>query len=57
VAFVVTPELHAPALLAELGRRLPAWALPDRIIEVPALPRTDRGKVDLVALAGRIRLD
>lgn len=49
VAFV---EGEVQAGLSEaLAQRLPAWLLPARILPLAALPRTEREKVDLQALA------
>lgn len=39
------PGRAAGELARELGTRLPAYMVPKRIVAVPALPRTDRGKV------------
>ena len=62
---LVSPELvgvvqcapgRATARLArELGTRLPAYMVPKRIVAVPALPRTDRGKVAVRSCAAWLR--
>ena len=53
VAFVAPFGLDPGELSAQLARVLPAWAVPDRIVVVEALPRTDRAKVDLAVLGKR----
>jgi acyl-coenzyme A synthetase/AMP-(fatty) acid ligase len=53
---VVVVGVDAPpaerALLADLRRMLPPYALPVEITIVDAMPRTPTGKVDVKALAG-----
>ncbi|MGP2438408.1 amino acid adenylation domain-containing protein [Streptomyces sp. JW3] len=57
VAFVVphdtpaAPDL-AEELLGHLAQRVPGYAVPSRVLPLPALPLTANGKVDRGALAG-----
>jgi amino acid adenylation domain-containing protein len=61
---LVVPELvglvhcapgRAEADLArELGRKLPAYMVPKRVVAVPTLPRTDRGKIARRELAALV---
>ena len=44
----------ARTVRAALSSRLAAWKLPRVVVVVPALPLTDRGKVDRVAIARRL---
>jgi mycobactin peptide synthetase MbtF len=39
------PGRREADLARELGRKLPAYMVPKRVVAVPALPRTDRGKI------------
>jgi amino acid adenylation domain-containing protein len=51
VAFVVPAAGATDAgILATLRGRLPHYMVPKRLVSLPALPRTDRGKVDREAL-------
>ncbi|MGY3453348.1 non-ribosomal peptide synthetase [Bradyrhizobium sp. USDA 4353] len=53
VAFVVSrgsATLEGPSLTAFLRERLPAYLVPDRIVVVPAMPRTRHGKLDVATL-------
>ncbi len=45
----------AEDLRRHLGERLPTWAIPQRIVEVPALPKLTNGKVDRHALTALAR--
>ena len=46
VAFVAPAEAVNSELERALARRLPAWAVPERLVGLERLPRTERGKVD-----------
>lgn len=51
VAYVVaTAPVAVPALRRRLGVTLPAYMLPDHVIEVPRIPLTANNKVDRAAL-------
>lgn len=51
VAFVVLGRgVEGAAVLRALRQKLPAYMIPKQILEVDALPRSDRGKVDRDAL-------
>jgi D-alanine--poly(phosphoribitol) ligase subunit 1 len=51
VAFIAGPGLlDLDAILDELGRSVPSYMLPKRIIPMAEIPLTDRGKTDRVAL-------
>jgi D-alanine--poly(phosphoribitol) ligase subunit 1 len=51
VAFIAGPGLlDLDAILDELGRLVPSYMLPKRIIPMAEIPLTDRGKTDRVAL-------
>ncbi|MER7168875.1 amino acid adenylation domain-containing protein, partial [Micromonospora sp. NPDC000207] len=52
-AFVV-PRGHLGDLPAHLGDRLPAYAVPHRVVSLDALPLTANGKVDRAGLAARV---
>jgi long-chain acyl-CoA synthetase len=51
LAAAVETRRRREELETELARQLPAWKLPRRYHIAPALPRTDRGKLDTAALA------
>ena len=56
VALIVTAagrRVDASALRDRLRGRFPNWWLPDRIIQLPELPRTGVGKIDKQALRAR----
>ena len=51
VAFVAGPSLVDPdSIIEELGRVVPVYMLPKRVIPMSEIPLTDRGKTDRVAL-------
>ncbi|MBX6390722.1 MAG: AMP-binding protein [Frankia sp.] len=54
VAYVVpaagTTTLSAAAIRRRLRAKLPSWMVPATIVSLPELPRTERGKVDRMAL-------
>ena len=51
VAFIAGPGLLDPdAIMEELGRVIPSYMMPKRIIAMPEIPLTDRGKTDRAAL-------
>jgi acyl carrier protein len=54
VAYVVLKADRSPAVLARLrsalSRQLPDYMVPSFIVAVPALPRTDNGKLDVAGL-------
>lgn len=52
-AYAVAPTLTPQRISAALAARLPRRMLPDRILLLPELPLTQRGKIDRVALAER----
>ena len=45
---------HPPGLLAALRRELPGFAVPKRLVQVVAIPRTPMGKPDLGAVASLV---
>ncbi len=47
-------ELDGRALVAALKERLPAYAIPRRIISMPTLPRNSNGKVDRQQLSRQV---
>ncbi|KUM67523.1 non-ribosomal peptide synthetase [Streptomyces curacoi] len=47
---VATDPVDVPALRRRLGTTLPAYMLPDHVIEVPRIPLTANNKVDRAAL-------
>ena len=55
VAVVEAAEPSARRWATALAEELPAWAVPSRFEAVEALPRTPRGKVDVTAVAERLR--
>jgi D-alanine--poly(phosphoribitol) ligase subunit 1 len=51
IAFIAGPGLmDQDAIMEELGRVIPTYMLPKRLIPMPEIPLTDRGKTDRVAL-------
>ena len=53
VAFIVAPGAVEPdAVWQAMGRSLPGYMLPKKIIALDRIPLTDRGKTDRVALRG-----
>jgi len=51
VAFIAGPSLMDPdSIMDELGRVVPSYMLPKRIVPMSEIPLTDRGKTDRVAL-------
>jgi amino acid adenylation domain-containing protein len=51
VAFVAGPTLlDVDLLMADLGKSVPSYMLPKRIIPIPEMPLNDRGKTDRQAL-------
>jgi len=51
VAFIAGPALmDLDSIMEELGRAVPSYMLPKRIIPMSEIPLTDRGKTDRVAL-------
>jgi D-alanine--poly(phosphoribitol) ligase subunit 1 len=51
IAFIAGPGLmDLDSIMEELGRVVPSYMLPKRIIPMPEIPLTDRGKTDRVAL-------
>ncbi|MDO6434615.1 LLM class flavin-dependent oxidoreductase [Flavitalea sp. BT771] len=47
IAYIVAPEkLNTPSLRSTLGRKLPAYMIPERFVQLPSLPLTPNGKVD-----------
>ncbi|MFB7781070.1 non-ribosomal peptide synthetase [Streptomyces bauhiniae] len=55
VACAGTTPRPAAEWRAALARRLPAYMLPELVVEVPQLPRTPNGKLDREALSARAR--
>lgn len=53
VAFVTNPQVEIPLVLRACRQRLPAYAMPQRIIVINAFPLTVNGKIDRKALAGQ----
>ncbi|MER5937199.1 amino acid adenylation domain-containing protein [Streptomyces sp. NPDC001928] len=47
---VATDPVDVPTLRARLGATLPAYMLPDHVVEVPRIPLTANNKVDRTAL-------
>ena len=51
IAFIAGPsQLDPDSIMAELGREVPSYMMPKRIVPMPEIPLTDRGKTDRVAL-------
>ena len=46
IAFVTALDFDEPAVKTELGRTLPAYMVPARIVPLPEIPLTANGKVD-----------
>jgi acyl-coenzyme A synthetase/AMP-(fatty) acid ligase len=56
VAYVTGPDPSStPDLIRSLRLRLPAYAVPERVVVLDRLPLNDRGKVDYVLLADDAR--
>ncbi len=55
VAFVAGEENDETAVRRALRESLPEWMIPTVITALPAIPRTDRGKVDRSALPDAVR--
>ncbi|MGH7150889.1 MAG: AMP-binding protein, partial [Planctomycetota bacterium] len=56
-AFLVADRpgaLRPGAIVGELRARLPAYMVPERVLLVPAIPRTPNGKVDRPSLLARL---
>ena len=54
VGYVVGAGLDVTELRAYLTARLPRYLVPDRLVEVAAIPLTPSGKVDVAALAEEV---
>ncbi|MFT4065971.1 amino acid adenylation domain-containing protein [Paraburkholderia sp.] len=53
VAFVTNPQVETALVLRACRQRLPAYAMPQRIVVIDAFPLTVNGKIDRKALAGQ----